>query len=209
MGWIALILTLALAGTLLRWRRVPRSLVPMITAALMLGSAGYALQGRPELPGTPVSQNVSARVQVDPGLIAFRQMIMPGSEALLAAADQRLQQGDVGGAVYSLIDAIRDKPADATLWTALGTALAAHDRGNVSPTSQFAFRRAMQLAPAQPGAPFFLGLAHINAGQIEAARPVWQKALALAPADAPYRSSIADRLAVIDAFLAMKSRAPG
>ena len=112
----------------------------------------------------------------------------PGDEAVLTAADDRLREGDTAAAGQVMLDAIARDPGDATLWTGLGTALSMHDGGQVSPTALFAFRRAVSLAPDQPGPPFFLGLAYAQAGNLPAARPSWRRALALTPPDAPYRA---------------------
>ena len=77
------------------------------------------------------------------------------------------------------------------------------------PTAQFAFRRAFQLAPSEPGPPFFLGMAHVQAGDMAAAKRAWLLALSLAPRDAPYRIDIAEGLVMIDQFMAMQAVGAG
>ena len=94
------------------------------------------------------------------------------------------------------------------LWTGLGEALAAHDGAQVSPTALFAFQQAMRLAPTHPAPPFFLGLAYVRAGDLAAAKPYWQRALALTPADISYRKDIEIRVALLDRVLAAQD-APG
>lgn len=203
---IAAIVAVALAAAALLWRfGVARRLWTLVGAMVMLAAAGYVLQGRPLLAGHAVAAN-STPIARDPGLVAFREAIMPGlpgDAGTLALADDRLRQGDTSGAVAVVLDAIAARPRDAALWTGLGTVLAAHDGQQLSPPALFAFRRAFQLAPDQPAPPFFLGLAYVEAGEIDAARPAWRQALALTPAAAPYRPDIAERLAMIDEFIAM------
>ena len=93
------------------------------------------------------------------------------------------------------------------MWAGLGTILVAHDGGTLSPAARHAFRRAILLAPNQPGPSFFLGLAQIQANDLPAAKIAWLQALAWTPRDAPYRILIAERLVMLDRFLAMQAEA--
>ena len=209
MGWAwATAIGIAVMGLL--WL-VPatRRIAGFVGAALLFGGAGYALLQHASLPGHPVRADVE-RIAIDPSLAAFRQVVMPASaadQAILGNADDRLRNGDTTGAVEELLTAIQHRPNDAALWTGLGSALAAHDGGGVSPTALYAFRRAFRLAPNAPGPPFFLGLAYVQSGDLAATKRAWLQALALAPRDAPYRVNIAERLVMIDQFEAMKAAA--
>ena len=204
MGWLWLIV-IGAAALVALWRAgVSRSLATLTGAALLVGAAGYAWQQHATLPGHPVTADAET-IEVDPGLVAFRAAIMPGNEAVLVAADHRERAGDSTGATQIILDAIAKRPADAALWTGLGSALAAHDDGQLSPAALLAFRRAIGLAPTAPGPPFFLGLAYIQAGDLDAAKVAWVRTLALAPPDAAYRVEIAERLVMIDQFRAMQA----
>lgn len=210
MGWVWLF-AIGLAAFGLLWLGgVSRLLAMMSAAALLLGGAGYALQQNAALPGSPASPE-QRRIEIDPGLVAFRSAIMPtepAATATLAAADDRLRRGDTAGAVQLLIDAVHDQPGNAALWTGLGSALTFHDAGRLSPAAQNAFRRGNALAPDQPGPAFFLGLAHVQGGDLPAAKRAWLQALALSPRDAPWRVLIAERLVMIDRFVALKAIEP-
>ena len=210
MGWLWL-LVIALAAFGLLWLGgVSRSLGLLTAAALLVGGSGYALQQNAALPGSPASPE-QRRIEIDPGLVAFRSVIMPtdpAATATLAAADDRVRAGDTAGAVQLLIDAVDDQPRNATLWTGLGSALTYHDAGQLSPAAQNAFRRGFALAPDQPGPAFFLGLASLQGGDLPAAKRAWLQALELTPRDAPYRVLIAERLVMIDEFIAMSAGAP-
>ena len=209
MGWVALVMIGGLAIVALRLAGMPRALGWFAGAALLLGATGYAVQQRATLPGHPTSPNARA-VDVDPGMVAFRSTIMPGADQdmrVLAAADQRMRAGDTGAAVRAILAALGERPRDAVLWTGLGGALATHDGGQVSPAARFAFVRAWRLAPSDPGPPFFLGMALVQAGDLPAAKTAWLRALSLAPRDAPYRVDIAERLVLIDQFEAMAAGA--
>ncbi len=207
MGWVLLFL-LGCAAMAVLWRAgLARGLWMFVVSALLLGAAGYASQQRATLPGSPVEAH-SKPLDVEDGMVAFRAAIMPGKpgdDRILAAADDRLRAGDAQAAAQVMLDAIARDPGDATLWTGLGSALVAHDGGRPSPTALLAFRRAMALAPNQPGPPFFLGLAHAQAGDLAAAKLAWLRALDLTPQDAPWRVDIAEQLAMIDQFQAMSA----
>ena len=198
------------AFIVLRLIGLPRSHAWLAGGALLLGAAGYAVQQRAGLPGQSVSAQARA-IDIDPGLVAFRAMIMPGTardRAVLAAADEHLRRGDTTAAVRRLVGAVRAAPGDAVLWTGLGSVLVAHDGGQMSPAAQFAFRRAWQLAPREPGPPFFLGMALAQSGDLPAAKTAWLRALSLAPSDARYRVDIAERLVMVDQFQAMMAAQP-
>lgn len=209
MGWFATGVIGILVFAALRLIGVSRAFGWFAATALILGATGYALQQHATLPGHSVKAE-SQPVTVDPGMVAFRAMIMPGTPAevrSLAAADAQLRSGATAEAAQGLVDAIRTSPRSAALWTGLGGALAAHDGGQVSPAAQFAFQRAWQLAPRDPGPPFFLGMALVQSGDLAAAKVAWLRALALTPRDAPYRIDIAERLVLLDDFAAISKDA--
>jgi hypothetical protein len=210
MGWLWPAMIGAAAFAVLWLAGVARGLWTFIASALMLGAAGYAWQQHATLAGHPVAAD-SRPIEVQPGLVSFRSAIMPGKpgdDAALAAADDRLRDGDTAAAGQAMLDAIARNPGDAALWAGLGTAVAVHDGGQVSPTALFAFRHAMDLAPDQPGPPFFLGLAYAQVGDLAAARPLWQRALALTPPGASYRIDLTRQLAMIDDALGANPGAP-
>ncbi|MEO8142348.1 MAG: cytochrome C biosynthesis protein [Sphingomicrobium sp.] len=206
MGWVWLFVIGSGAFGLLCLGGVSRSLAMLGGAALLVGGAGYALQQNAALPGSPASPE-TRRIDIDPGLIAFRSAIMPtdpADTATLSAADEKLRGGDTAGAVQLLLEAVARQPENAALSTGLGTALTFHDAGRLSPAAHHAFRRGIMLAPEQPGPAFFLGLAYVQGGDLAAAKRAWLQALALSPREAPYRVLIAEQLVMIDRFRDMQ-----
>lgn len=207
MGWVWLFAIGIAAFAMLWFGGVSRALGSFTAAALLVGGAGYALQNNSSLPGSPARTDIR-QIDVDPGLVAFRSAIMPGTAnaaAILAKADQRLRVGDIGGAAQIMLEAVERRPVDPALWTGLGNVIVAHDGGQISPAAHFAFRRAFQLAPNEPGPPFFLGMAHVQAGDLAAAKQALLLALSLSRREAPYRVVIAERLVMIDQFMAMQA----
>lgn len=206
MGWAALAVLGLLAGALL-WRlRLARSLWTLAGAALMLGATGYALQGSPSVPAAPRAAGQQGS-EVEPAIVELRGDLFgrfTQEAAIMTASDALLRSGADEGAVRLLLGSIYRYPRDAELWTGLGSNLAVHDGGQVSPAARFAFFRAVQLAPKHPGPRFFLGLAYVRAGDFVAARMHWREALRLSPAGAGYRGEIAFRLALLDRLLAVR-----
>lgn len=209
-GW--LILAVAALGTgVILWRiGFPLRLWTFAAAALMLAAAGYAWQGSPDLPGAPVAAE-ARRGTVDPVLVELRDQMFGRfdfSYGYFVAADAMTRTGRPDLAVKALLGGVHKAPEDGGLWTMLGLALSEHDGNVLSPPASYAFDRAAALAPRHPGPAFFRGLAHVRAGEFDAARRWWGRALALTPAEAPYRPAIAERLALLDRLLALRDAAP-
>ena len=210
MGWVALVLIGIAAAGLLRLIGVGRDMLWFVGAALMLGATGYALQGSPGVEGHPVEADVTP-IEVDPGLVALRGKMFgqfTGEGAFLGTSDALIRGGDLRTGTSLILSGIHQSPNSAMLWTGLGTALAQHDGDTMSPAALFAFRRAMTLAPDHPGPFFFLGVAYIRAQQLPAARAAWARALALAPPSVSYHDELAERLTLLDQFLAQNGAAP-
>lgn len=204
MGWVMLALIGIAALGLLRLIGVGREMMWFVGAALMLGATGYALQGSPSAPDHPVEAYVTP-LDVDPGLVALRGKMFgqfTGEWGFLGTSDALIRGGDLRSGTALILSGIRQSPNSAMLWTGLGTALVQHDGDTMSPAALFAFRRAITLAPDHPGPPFFLGVACIRARQLPAARAAWARALALTPPTASYHDELAQRLALLDQFLA-------
>ena len=204
MGWIALGLIGVVAAAALWLLGVARPLWSFIGAGLMLGATGYAVQGQPDLPGHPVTA-FARPIALDQGLIELRGDMLgrfTGEAAYLTLADGMTRAGNPKAAVQVMLGGVAYAPTNFVLWTWLGMAYAQHDGGAVSPAARLAFTQAMRLAPKHPGPPFFLGVALIQSGDFAAARPYWARALALTPPNVSYRAAIADRLAILDKYLA-------
>lgn len=205
MGYAWLFVLGIAAAAALRALGVPRTIWSLAAAALMLGAAGYAWQGSPTLAGRATAPDTRA-IDSDPDLIALRDRMFgarfTNDGAYLIAADAMTRSGDPASGAAWLLSGIRKVPDSALLWTGLGDTLAIHDGNRVSPPALFAFRRAMRIAPAHPGPPFFLGLAYVRAGDFPAAERAWRRALTLTPAEADYREGVALRLALLDRVLA-------
>lgn len=185
--------------------KAPRGGWEAIGAALLLGIAGYALQGSPGQPGAP---KVAAEMAKDNGtaLVEARQQLRDGksggANSWLVIGDALARNGQYGDAAGVLLGAVRKHPDDPDGWLALGNALVGHTEGALTPAALYAYQRAATADPGHPGPPFFLGMALAQSGRLDEARTLWAELLARSPKDAPWRDDLAQRLARLDDFIA-------
>lgn len=195
-GWLAFLVLLVASLGLLFVLGTRGAMLKFAAAALMLGSAGYALSGRPGLAGSP--RAASSHVAPIP-LTRLRQAFYGSftpSERWFVIADSYAQRGKTADAVGIMRSAIREHPDDAALWVGLGNALVDH-AGVLTPASQLAYARALALAPDHPAAPFFLGLALARSGNRDGALGLWHELLAGAPAQASWRPLVEDAISAL------------
>jgi cytochrome c-type biogenesis protein CcmH len=185
-GWLILLSLIAASLALLRLLGVRGAILQAAAAALLFGAAGYALQGRPGLAGAP-AKGTSASEFIS--LTEARQAFFGSfsrNEHWLVISDALARDGKSADAAGILQSAVREHPDDPELWIGLGNALVDHAHV-LTPPAEFAFRRAAELAPDHPGAPFFYGLALARSGDRQAAVAIWRRILVKAPPDASWR----------------------
>jgi cytochrome c-type biogenesis protein CcmH/NrfG len=198
MGWLIVVGIVTAVGALLwRWGKLPRSAFEPVAAALLLGLAGYALQGKPEVPGKPVQPRAEA-ARFDEKQAETRAQMgqrFGSGPNWLVAADGAMRAGVPQAAVTYIKSGLKENPRDPDLWVGLGNVLIVHNGGMASPAATYAFQRAADIAPEHPGPPFFMGLALSQSGQFPQARAIWTELLARTPAEAPWRADLEARLA--------------
>lgn len=197
-GFVVLVLLIALSLGALWLLGVRGAAVTASAAALLLGGAGYALQGSPGLPGAP-AQDTEAR-DVFPltqarhaffGEFTFAEPWLRISEALA-------RDGKGEDSVGVLQNAVKRYPGDPQLWIGLGNALVDHARG-MTPAAELAYGRAEAAAPGHPAAPFFYGLALARSGDRGGALKLWKDILAKAPPNASWRPLVEQGVAALSA----------
>ena len=197
MGWLLLFALIAgaLGGLWLLGLR--GGMLTASAAALALGGAGYALQGRPDLSGAPASAPVLAETVplAEARHIFFDRFTRAESWLVMAEALER--RGRTGDSAALLQNAVRRSPGDQQLWIGLGNALVAHSHG-LTPPAELAYRRAAALNPAHPAPAFFYGLALARSGEPASATAVWTNLLENAPADAPWRPLVESGVAALE-----------
>lgn len=196
MSWAILLAMIAASVGLLWLLGAGGGLLTACAAALLLGASGYALQGRPGLAGAPAQAGTGPDAfPLTNARHAFFGHFAPG-ESWLRISEALARDGKSEDAVGILQNAVRRYPGDPQLWIGLGNALVDHARG-LTPPAEFAYRRAAELAPGHPAAPFFYGLALVRSGDREAAVAIWQRILATAPPNAGWRPLVEQGVAAL------------
>lgn len=212
MTWVlALVLAVLAFCAMAFLLKAPRRGWEAIGAALLLGIAGYGLQGQPGLAGAP--KPPSQKVAGNPTALIDARQKLSGAQGLpadnwLLVADAFARNGQYANAASVLLGAVEKGGDDGEAWLAMANALVNHADGQLTPASLYAFRRAAQAAPDNPGPPFFLGLAMAQTGRFAEARRVWADLLERSPADAPWRPDLEAQLARLDQFVAAQAGLP-
>lgn len=198
MGWLILLLLVAASVGLLWLLRLRGGLLTGSVAALLLGASGYALQGRPSAPGEPAQAGEGhAVLPLTEARHAFFGYFTP-AESWLRISEALARDGKSEDSVGVLQNAVKRYPGDPQLWIGLGNALVDHARG-ITPPAELAYKRAAQLLPGHPAAPFFYGLALARSGDRAAAIQMWQEILKTAPKDAEWRPLVEQGIAALSA----------
>ena len=210
MGWvIAAGLAILALGALIFVGRLPRHAYEIAAAALLLGLAGYAWQGRPGLAGSPRQSAENGGAPFDEKLAEQRRGLAERygkAGQWLMLSDGLGRQGKTKEAANVLLSGLRETPDDPNLWLGFGNALVAHAGGVLSPAADFAYRRAMAIDPDGPAPRYFYGLALARTGQLKEARALWAPLAASAPEGSEVRKELELNIARIDAMLGSESR---
>ena len=189
MGWVVLLLLVALSTAALRVLGVRGGLLTAAVAALIFGAAGYALQGSPGLADAPAEGSGGREViPLTEARHAFFGNFSP-EESWLRLSEGLARGGHTEDAVGLLQNAVNRYPGSAHLWVGLGNALVDHAHG-LTPPAELAYQRAAELSPGYPAPPFFYGLALARSGDRAGAVAIWKRILANAPKDASWRPLI-------------------
>jgi cytochrome c-type biogenesis protein CcmH len=197
-GLVILVLLIAGTSGLLWLLKVRGPLLKLSIAGLMLGAVGYALQGRPALPGeSPAVATNAAPIPLQRARHAFFGEFT-GSERWHLIAESFSRRGKATEAAGVMQTAVRKYPGDPSLWIGFGNALV-DQAGELTPAGELAFARAEELAPEHPAPRFFHGLAIARSGDPQRAVAIWREILAGASAEAPWRPLVEDGVAALAA----------
>lgn len=193
-----LVIALLIGGSLvtLRLLGVSGGILTASAAALMLGGAGYAIEGHPAIAGSP---SATALTNPTPPLTdarhAFFGEFSPG-ESWMRMSEALARTGRGTDAVGILSNAVGRYPGDSQLWIGLGNALVDQEHG-MTPPAEYAYRRAAEVAPGTPAPSFFYGLALARSGDRQSAVAIWRSILATASKDASWRPLVEQGVAAL------------
>ncbi len=205
---IAAVLGLLVGIGLMLGARLPARDMAAPAAALLLGLAGYAWWGHPGLAGHSVQ--AKATVTFDERLAEKRRSIgerVGPAAKWLVMSDGLGRQGDTQDAANVLLSGLREFPEDPNLWVGLGNALLAHAGGTLSPSADYAYRRALALEPEGISPNYFYGLALAQSGEFEKTVPIWTALAERLPEEADLRAELVRNLGLLDQMIAAREAA--
>ena len=176
------------------------TLIPAFSLAL------YLKIGAVELPDEPLEARRDQAAAAAPDLA----MAVTRIEAHLAEhpddgrgfeviAPYYLSAGRYDDAIHAREEALRLLGETAERQDGLGEAFVVAAQGRVTDEAQAHFEAAARLAPGDAMAAYYLGLAAAQHGHAEKARDIWERLVAEAPADAPYREVVSRQLQALGA----------
>jgi len=205
--WLFILLVLT-AGGLFFAGRLRGPALQASLAALMVGAAGYAWQGRPTLAGAPKEGEES-----QPALLLTqpRQAMLgtftPGERYLLIA-DSFARRGKTSEELGAIRAGLKKYPNDLSLRIGFANALVDHAE-MMTPAAELAYEQARALAPKHPAPLFFQGLAYARSGDQQRGLDLFKQALALTPPGVSYRPMLEQGVAMLSGAIAEQQMVPG
>jgi cytochrome c-type biogenesis protein CcmH len=192
-GWLGIVLLSAVVGAALLLSVNARKLLwSPVLAAVVLGMAGYAWQGRPDLPAAR-AQPIAAERGAAEALIKMRSDMDQNfgqAKSWLNLADGFAREGNYSAAAGIIQGGIKQYPQNADLWSALGLVLMLAADGEMTPPAQLAFEKARKLAPQLPAPDYFEGLSALFERKPIVALEKWGKLLDRATPNAKWRAPL-------------------
>ncbi|MEM1050552.1 MAG: cytochrome c biogenesis factor [Pseudomonadota bacterium] len=204
--WLAILaLTTVSFAIAAFYLRMPRQGFAVFGAVLLLGLVGYTWAGSPGQRGSPKQPEPQVEQQSGEAMVEARRALFDTARAkpdYLTLSDGFARRGKFDDAAGLLRKGLRENPEHLEGWLALGMALTGHADGFVTPAANYAYGKAREIDPANPGPDFFLGTSFLQSGEIIAARDVWGRLLENSADDAPWKPEIEARVARLDQMIA-------
>lgn len=204
MTWlVVLMLALAAFAAAAFILRLPRAAWTIFGAALVFGLAGYAAQGRPQMPAAPKVAQAESKGDFA-SMIEIRRLLYGETKPpsrFVTMADGYARRGAFAQAADLLNNAVGENPKDSEGWVALGNVLIEHAGGVTTPAASYAYSMAKKVDAKNPAPAYFEGVGQIRMGQLPAARDTWKAMLDALPADAPQHPALKVQYDRLDTLL--------
>lgn len=194
----------------LAWRmRLPKGALPMVAAALALAGAGYATQGRPDLPASPAVKSAEDESELVDALIALRDLMdrnFGPHKAALVLSDAALRRGDYAMALAAIEGGLKQNPGQDELLNARAMALFVASDAQMTPAVALALEQA-KASKWHPGPYYFEGLAHLSAREPEKTLPLWETAMTRGTPKGEWRAPVQAQLDALKQMMASQAAA--
>lgn len=195
---------LASALVILAFVKGRKQLWQPIMATVVLAMAGYAWQGRPDLPSAE-AKPIAAEQGAAEALIKMRSDMDQNygvAKMWLVTADGFARDGSYAAAAGYIQAGLREHPENADLWSALGLVLMLASDGELTPPAKLAFDKARKLAPSLPAPDYFEGLAALFDRKPTETMRLWKGLLERASLKAKWRPALESQLSGLESLLA-------
>ncbi|MFO1088288.1 MAG: c-type cytochrome biogenesis protein CcmI [Hyphomicrobiales bacterium] len=181
-----------------------RTLAALLVVLVPAAAFGiYLVNGKPALPSVPLADRLEHAVERGdfPAMVAKveKHLAENPNDAhgwmVIAPSYTRLGRDADAAAAYAKIIELSGPTPE--LLSNLGESLMAANDGLVSAEARSAFDQALKIDPKFPKARFYRTLAEEQAGNTQVALDGWKALLADAPADAPYKAAVEERIAAL------------
>ncbi|HEY1836801.1 MAG TPA: tetratricopeptide repeat protein [Rhizomicrobium sp.] len=187
-----------------REQALPRRVFLAAAVALVvlgIGTGIYLMLGRPYLAERAVAprDNDLRSLVAQLSVRVLQTPNDPRGWTLLGKGYLTLGDANDAAAAFRRAVPLTAPPQQAVLLAAEGEALTMAAGGIVPPDAETMFHQALRLAPQDFAARYYLGLAYATRRDNVHALSLWQGLLADAPANAPWRGTVVDRIAALKA----------
>jgi cytochrome c-type biogenesis protein CcmH len=195
---VQLVIAAAFAAGLIAAARPKRAGVQLVVAFMLVALAGYAWQGRPDLPSQQAARAPTGSDRSTP--FARERKVwfgrFGGDALVLDAADAFIRNGDPSYAAGIVRGELSRRPESAVLWIGYAEALVAYADGMLTPGARAAYQRAIAYAPDHPGPAYFYALARAQAGELDGAEETWRQLVRRDDAPEEWRALIEQKLVI-------------
>lgn len=190
--------------------------VSVVLLLILVGTAAllYGRIGQPSLPGNTAALERPGQRQVQPEIDQMEPLMAQLRARLEASPDDvegwvllgrsSLRLGLFEESANALARASRLLGGDADLYVQQGQALVGLHGGVITPAADLAFARALELQPAHPAPPIYVGYRLLQAGKVRAALEVWKKLVAQNPPDASWLAGLQADIERAEAIVAQQ-----
>ncbi|HKQ95701.1 MAG TPA: c-type cytochrome biogenesis protein CcmI [Aestuariivirgaceae bacterium] len=178
-----------------------RMLLVALAVVPLLALGTYLARGNPGVPGLPHAERLANAVsnrdtdalvaQVEAHLAANPQ----DGAGWIAIGRAYRSLGRFADAAKAFERAVLHNPPDAVLLADYGEALVLVNEGVVTEAAATAFADSLRMDALGPRSRYYQALAHFQDGDRDGALAAWRQLLADAPADAPWRGMVEERIA--------------